>query len=106
MNPHLMKLIGLAVTCWLAGAMEVVFAQDNAGARTISGSVQNQDLRRVGGARGEGRDQGGIIVGHKGTNEAGDCTGAGPAEGTCWVSGAVETYRRRDAVLRTGNGPP
>ena len=106
MNPHLMKLIGLAVTCWLAGAMEVVFAQDNAGARTISGSVQNQDLRRVGQALVEVRDQEGTIVAHKVTNDAGEFAIVVPAEGTYAVSAVLETYRSEYVIVKIGTEPP
>src|SRR6058998_1250155 len=106
MNPHLMKLLGLAVACWLAGAMEVVFAQDNAGARTISGSVQNQDLRRVGQALVEVRNQEGEIVAHKVTNDAGEFTVAVPAEGTYSVSAVLETYRSEYVIVKIGTEPP
>src|SRR2546425_508963 len=102
MNPHLMKLLGLAVACWLAGAMEVVFAQDNAGARTISGSVQNQDLRRVGQALVEVRDQEGEIVAHKVTNDAGEFAIVVPAEGTYSVSAVLETYRSEYVIVKIG----
>src|SRR5256885_2134065 len=106
MNPNLMKLLGLAVASWLAGAMEVVFAQDNAGARTISGSVQNQDLRRVGQALVEVRDQEGTIVAHKVTNDAGEFTVAVPAEGTYSVSAVLETYRSEKVIFKMGREPP
>src|SRR2546428_8727432 len=103
MNPHLMKLLGLAVACWLAGAMEVVFAQDNAGARTISGSVQNQDLRRGGQALVEGREQEGTIVAHKVTNDAGEVTVAVPAEGTEPGSAVLRAHRSAELVAKIGD---
>ncbi|MBI5777252.1 MAG: TonB-dependent receptor [Nitrospirae bacterium] len=95
----------MAVVCWLPGAVESVSAQDNEGARTITGSVQNQDLRRVGQALVEVRDQEGKIVVHKVTNDAGEFAVAVPAEGTYSVSAVLETYRSEYVIVKVGTEP-
>ncbi|MGH7428540.1 MAG: carboxypeptidase regulatory-like domain-containing protein, partial [Candidatus Methylomirabilaceae bacterium] len=94
-------------TCLLVGWGET-FAQDDGGAavRTISGSVQNQDLRRVGQALVEVRNQEGEIVAHKVTNDAGEFTVAVPAEGTYSVSAVLETYRSEYVIVNIGTEPP
>ena len=105
MNSHVLKLIGIAVVCWFAGGTEAVVAQDNAGARTITGSVQNQDLRRVGQALVEVRDKDGKIVVHKVTNDAGEFSVEVPAEGTYSISAVLETYRSEYVIVKVGTEP-
>ena len=105
MNSHVLKLIGIAVVCLFAGGTEAVVAQDNAGARTITGSVQNQDLRRVGQALVEVRDKDGKIVVHKVTNDAGEFSVEVPAEGTYSISAVLETYRSEYVIVKVGTEP-
>jgi outer membrane receptor protein involved in Fe transport len=106
MNSYLLKLTGIAVACWLAGAPEIIFAQDTARTQTITGSVQNQDLRRVGQALVEVRDQEGKIVAHKVTNDAGEFAVSVPEEGTYSVSAVLETYRSEYVIVKIGTAPP
>ena len=105
MNSYVLKFTVMVIACWLAAAVEVIFAQDNA-SRTLTGSVQNQDLRRVGQALVEIRDQEGKIVAQKVTNEAGEFTVAVPAEGTYSVSAVLETYRSEYVVVKIGASAP
>ncbi len=106
MNSSFVKLTAIAALCWLAGGMEIVFAQDNQGTRTITGSVQNQDLRRVGQALVEVKDKDGNIVVHKVTNDAGEFAVAVPAEGTYSVSAVLETYRSEYVIVKIGADTP
>jgi outer membrane receptor protein involved in Fe transport len=106
MNSHFVKLIGIAVVCWLTGAAEIVSAQDNAGARTITGSVQNQDLRRIPQAIVQVRDQEGKIVAGGITNDAGEFSVALPSEGTYSVSAVHETYRSEYVIVKIGAEAP
>ncbi len=106
MNSSFVKLTAIAALCWLAGGMEIVFAQDNQGTRTITGSVQNQDLRRVGQALVEVKDKDGNIVVHKVTNDAGEFAVEVPAEGTYSVSAVLETYRSEYVIVKIGADTP
>jgi hypothetical protein len=105
MNSHLLKFVVAAVVGGLLGALESASAQDNAGVRTITGSVQNQDLRRVGQALVEVRDKDGKIVVHKVTNDAGEFSVEVPAEGTYSVSAVLETYRSEYVIVKVGTEP-
>jgi outer membrane receptor protein involved in Fe transport len=106
MNSSFVKLTAIAALCWLAGGMEIVFAQDNQGTRTITGSVQNQDLRRVGQALVEVKDKDGNIIVHKVTNDAGEFAVEVPAEGTYSVSAVLETYRSEYVIVKIGADTP
>ena len=99
--------IPLVSTCVLLGFGET-FARDSAAeaVRTITGSVQNQDLRRVGQASVEVRNQEGEIVAQKVTNDAGEFTVVVPAEGTYSVSAVLETYRSEYVIVKIGTEPP
>jgi hypothetical protein len=105
MHSSLLKLTAVAVLCWLAWGGEVLAAEGDGGARTITGSVQNQDLRRVGQALVEVRDKDGKIVAHKVTNDAGEFSVAVPAEGTYSVSAVLETYRSEYVIVKIGTEP-
>jgi hypothetical protein len=105
MHSSLLKLTAVAVLCWLAWGGEVLAAEGDGGARTITGSVQNQDLRRVGQALVEVRDKDGQIVAHKVTNDAGEFSVAVPAEGTYSVSAVLETYRSEYVIVKIGTEP-
>ena len=99
MHSFLLKLTGIAVLCWLAGGAGDVFAQDRAGLK-ITGSVQNQDLRRIPQAIVQVRDQEGTVVADGVTNDAGEFSVAAPGAGTYSVSAANDTYRSEYVVVK------
>jgi outer membrane receptor protein involved in Fe transport len=99
MNSHSVKLIGIVVACWLAGGMDVL-AQNAAGVRTLTGSVQNQDLRRIPQAIVQVRDQEGRIIADGITNDAGEFSVEIPFEGTYSVSAVHETYRSEYVIVK------
>src|SRR5436853_4725063 len=70
------------------------------GARTITGSVQNQDLRRVPQAIVEVKDQEGRLVADTVTNDAVEFSVTVPVEGAYSVSAVHETYRSEYVVIR------
>ncbi|WP_447973240.1 TonB-dependent receptor [Nitrospira sp. Kam-Ns4a] len=72
------------------------------GALTITGFVQNQDLRRVPQAIVELRDREGTVVAEAVTNDAGEFSIVAPAAGTYSVSAVQETYRSEYVVLKVG----
>ncbi|THJ23545.1 MAG: TonB-dependent receptor [Nitrospira sp. CG24E] len=65
----------------------------------ITGSVQNQDLRRVGQAIVEVKNQEGELVATGVSNDAGEFRISVPADGTYSVSAVQETYRSEYVVL-------
>src|SRR5687767_10280145 len=75
-------------------------------ARTITGSVQNQDLRRVPQAVVEVKDQEGKLVADTVTNDAGEFSVTVPVEGAYSVSAVLETYRSEYVVLKIGTEKP
>ena len=74
--------------------------------QTISGSVQNQDLRRVPRAAVEVKDQEGTTIATAITNDAGEFSVALPTAGIYSVSAVQETFRSEYVVLRVGTDPP
>jgi outer membrane receptor protein involved in Fe transport len=68
----------------------------------ITGSVQNQDLRRVGQVLVEVKDQEGTLVATGVSNDAGEFSIPVPADGTYSVSAVQDTYRSEYVVLRVG----
>jgi outer membrane receptor protein involved in Fe transport len=80
------------------------YAQEPAGrpSQTIVGVVQHQDLRRVGQATVEVKDQEGSLVGTGVANEAGEFAVDIPAAGTYSVSAVQETYRSEYAIVKAG----
>jgi len=64
--------------------------------------VQHQDLRRVGQATVEVKDQEGSLVGTAVANEAGEFAVDIPAAGTYSVSAVQETYRSEYAIVKAG----
>jgi hypothetical protein len=74
--------------------------------RTITGVVQNQDLRRVSSAIVEVKDQEGQLVTSGPTNDAGEFSVTVPLEGTYSVSAVNETYRSQYVVLKVGTEKP
>src|SRR5438093_8137449 len=71
-------------------------------ARTITGSVQSQDLRRVDQAIVQVRDQEGNVVTQGVTNQAGEFTVTVPQEGTYSVSAVQDTYKSEFVVVNIG----
>jgi hypothetical protein len=90
---------------YVFGAVAGVSAADN-DVYTITGSVQNQDLRRVDQAIVQVRDQEGEVVAQGVTNQAGEFTITVPQEGTYSVSAVQETYRSEFVVVKIGTEPP
>jgi len=72
----------------------------------ITGSVQNQDLRRVDQAIVQVRDQEGTVVAQGVTNQAGEFSVIAPQEGTYSVSAIHETYRSEYVVVTVGTDKP
>ncbi len=88
----------LLVTGVLFQEQQSVLAQEPAAlvtARTITGAVQNQDLRRVDQAIVQVRDQEGNVVAQGVTNQAGEFSVTAPREGTYSVSAVQDTYQER-----------
>lgn len=72
----------------------------------ITGSVQNQDLRRVGQVLVEVKNQEGDLVSSGVSDDAGEFSVSVPTRGTYSVSAAQETYRSEYVVLELGDDPP
>lgn len=87
------------------GGLSTARAADDA-ANTIRGSVQNQDLRRVGQAVVEVKDQEGNVVATAVSNDAGEFTASVPAAGTYSVSAVQDTYRSEYVVLQISADEP
>ncbi len=75
-------------------------------ARTITGAVQNQDLRRVDQAIVQVRDQEGNVVAQGVTNQAGEFSVTAPREGTYSVSAVQDTFKSEYVVVRVGTEKP
>lgn len=89
-----------------AQAAEAARHDGEHGRRTITGSVQNQDLRRVPSAIVEVKDQEGTLVTSGVTDDAGEFSVAVPADGTYSVSAVQETYRSQYVILKIGAEKP
>lgn len=74
--------------------------------RTITGFVQNQDLRRIPQVIVEVRDQTGQVVADGVTNDAGEFSVTAPIEGTYSVSAVLDTYRSEYVVLKIETEKP
>ncbi|MBK7486175.1 MAG: TonB-dependent receptor [Nitrospira sp.] len=98
--------LGMVLIALALGVLPV-FAQEPAVAkgRTITGTVQNQDLRRVPQASVEVKDQEGTVVGAAVANEAGEFSVDLPSEGTYSVSAVQDTYRSEYAIMKVGAEP-
>ena len=68
----------------------------------ITGSVQNQDLRRVGQVLVEVKNQEGTLVTTGVSNSAGEFSIPVPADETYSVSAVQDTYRSEYIVLKVG----
>ena len=91
----------VVVVSYVCVAGDAVFAADNE-TRTITGLVQNQDLRRVDQAIVQVRDQEGNVVTQGVTNQAGEFTVTVPEEGTYSVNAVQETYKSEFVVVKIG----
>lgn len=89
-----------------SGGLSTVHAAEGEAANVIRGTVQNQDLRRVGQAVVEVKDQEGGLVATGVSNDAGEFSVQVPANATYSVSAVQETYRSEYVVLVLGQGPP
>ena len=72
----------------------------------IAGTVQNQDLRRVGQVLVEVKDQEGALVTTGVSNDAGEFNIPVPNDGTYSVSAVQDTYRSEYIVLKVGTEMP
>jgi len=102
----IVQSLGMAVLCWGLENQPVGAEDQPGGARTITGTVQNQDLRRVGQALVEVKDKEGHVVVHQVTNDAGEFAVTVPEEGTYSVSAVLETYRSEYVIVKIGAEPP
>ncbi len=98
-----------AVLLWgsfpVGGVTGPAFAQDataSGSTKTIVGSVENQDLRRVPQAIVEVRDQEGQLVETAVSNDAGDFAVAVTDEGTYSVSAVQDTFRSQYVIVKVG----
>jgi len=72
----------------------------------ITGSVQNQDLRRAGQVIVEVKDQEGTLVATGVSNDVGEFSIPVPNDGTYSVSAVQDTYRSEYIVLKVGTEMP
>lgn len=88
---------------WLPGwGTYSALAADGDSASTITGTVQNEDLRRVDQAIVQVRDQEGNLIAQGVTNQAGEFAVRVAQEGTYSVSAVRDTYRSEYIVVRVG----
>ncbi|BCA54177.1 putative TonB-dependent siderophore receptor [Nitrospira sp. KM1] len=81
-------------------------AAETGSANSITGVVQNQDLRRVAQAVVELKDQDGVVVETAVTDESGEFSIPVPATGTYSISAVQDAYRSEYLVLVLGTDPP
>ena len=93
---HIVRAVSLCACLSLLGQGLAVSAEPI----LITGSVQNQDLRRVGQVTVEVKDQEGTLVATGVSNDAGEFTIPVPADGTYSVSALQDTYRSEYIVLK------
>jgi len=103
-HPCVYLLIGSLVG--VCGGASAVRAAEDEAQPVIRGTVQNQDLRRVGQAVVEVKNQEGGLVATTVSNDAGEFSVSVPASGTYSVSAVQETYRSEYVVLILGGDPP
>jgi outer membrane receptor protein involved in Fe transport len=112
MGPSIRTGFGIKVVSALASFLSLASgALDRASAaatdaRTITGVVQNQDLRRVDQAIVQVRDQEGAVVAQGVTSQAGEFTITVPREGTYSVSAVQDTYKSEYVIVRIGTDKP
>jgi len=96
----LISTFAVVMSC-VSGVGEAVSAANDE-TRTITGLVQNQDLRRVDQAIVQVRDPEGNVVTQGVTNQAGEFTVTVPQEGTYSVSAVQDTYKSEFVVVKIG----
>src|SRR3990167_9091076 len=91
----------ILIVCIVRGVWGESFASaaEGEGETVIRGTVQNQDLRRVGQVVVEVKDQEGWLVATAVSNDAGEFSVSVPANATYSVSAVQETYRSEYVVL-------
>ena len=99
-------IILLSISAGLGWGVASVPAMDSDMPVTITGTVQNQDLRRVDQAIVQVRDQEGNIVIQGVTNQAGEFSVSVPQEGTYSISAVQDTYKSEFVVVKVGKEQP
>ena len=99
-------VILLSISAGLGWGAASVPAMDSDIPVTITGTVQNQDLRRVDQAIVQVRDQEGNIVTQGVTNQAGEFSVSVPQEGTYSISAVQDTYKSEFVVVKVGKEQP
>ena len=94
----LLLVIHLTVVFMVCGTEDVLA---DLGDRTITGYVQTADLRRVGQATVELRDQEGTLVTTQATNDAGEFTLVAPQAGAFSISAIRQTSRSEYVVIES-----
>ena len=92
---HIVRVVSLCACLSLFGQGLAVSAEP----KLITGSVQNQDLRRVGQVVVEVKDQEGTLVATAVSSDAGEFRISIPAAGTYSVSAVQDAYRSEYIVL-------
>ncbi|MCK6500714.1 MAG: TonB-dependent receptor [Nitrospira sp.] len=101
------RVCGAVLALMVLGPVAVQAQVPAAGqGRTITGTVQNQDLRRVPQATVEVKDQEGVLVGTGVADDAGEFAVEVPEPGTYSVSAVQDTYRSEYAILKVGTEQP
>jgi len=99
---HTVRVMWLCASLCILDQARVVSAEPN----VLTGSVQTQDLRRVGQVTVEVKDQEGTLVATGVSNEAGEFRVSVPTDGTYSVSAVRDTYRSEYIVIKVGTGSP
>src|SRR6185295_11495516 len=102
----MLSLLMLAGVCRQSAEAAGSTAGDDKGIRTVTGIVQNQDLRRVPSAIVEVKNQEGEPITTAVTDDAGEFSITLPADGTYSVSAVTDTYRSQYVVLKIGGEKP
>jgi outer membrane receptor protein involved in Fe transport len=99
---------GLALSiCWVLGwGVLSAHAADSGPSSIITGTVQNQDLRRVDQAIVQVRDQEGSVVAQGVTNQAGEFTVTVPQGGIYSINALQDTYKSEYVVVKVGADEP
>lgn len=99
-------LMVLLLEMWDLGGPLAARAAEGDSLYTISGTVQNQDLKRADQALVRVRDQAGNIVTEGVTNQAGEFSVRVPRGGTYSVSAGQDPFKSEFVVLKIGIAPP
>ena len=101
-------LVGVLIVGMLVGEASVGHGQEPESAadrRAVAGVVQHQDLRRVGQATVQVRNQEGSVISDTVTNDAGEFSVSLPPQGTYSLS-AVQGNLRSEYVIVKADAPP